>query len=292
MRLYALQAELAIHPDRTFVHQLIHNLQYGCDIGYTGLQFPYYSNNLPSSFQHPSTLDDNITTECNSRRILGTFSTPPNPNFCCSGLGLVPKHDDAWRAIYHLSAPYSSRINDSIDPDTFTLSYCSINDAFAMVLALGKGTLMAKIDLRNDFHLILVWLKDWNLLGFQWRNQFYIDTCLPFSLRSAPFLFSQLANAIHWSLQHNHSVHHLLHYLDNFFTAGSPGSDECSNNLQAMLLLCENINAPIKSSITKPPSSPSWVLLLAPTVWLLASYQNTSNIFSPQYNSSRKNANV
>ena len=169
---------------------------------------------------HPSILDDNITTECNAGCILGQFGTPPLPNFQYSGLDLVPKQDGGWWAIYHLSAPYGSSIDDSMDPDTVTLSYCSIDNVFAIVSALGKGTLMAKIYLRNAFRLILVQPEDWNL---QWRNQFYITTCLPFSLRSAPFLFSQLADVIHWSLQYNHGVCHLLHYLDDFFTAGSPG---------------------------------------------------------------------
>ena len=91
-------------------------------------------------------------------------------------------------------------------------------------------------------------LEDWNLLSIHWRNQFYIDTCLPFGLRSAPFLFNQLADAIHWSPQHNHDVRHVLHYLDDFFTAGSPCSIECSDNLQAMLSLCERINTPVKTS--------------------------------------------
>ena len=50
-----------------------------------------------------------------------------------------------------LSTPYGSSINDSIDLDTFTLSYCCIDDAFAIVSALGKGTLMTIIDLRNAF---------------------------------------------------------------------------------------------------------------------------------------------
>ena len=74
IRLHALQAELAIHPDWTFVHKLIHDLQYGCDIGYTGPQFSHYSNNLPSSFQHPSTLDDNITVECNAGHLVPLHS--------------------------------------------------------------------------------------------------------------------------------------------------------------------------------------------------------------------------
>ena len=68
-------------------------------------------------------------------------------------------------------------------------------------------------------------------------------------------MFNQLANAIHWSLQNNYHVHYLLHYLDDFFTAGSPGSAECSNNLQAMLLLCVNINAPVNTSKIEGPST-------------------------------------
>ena len=59
----------------------------------------------------------------------------------------------------------------------------------------------------------------------------YIDTCLPFSLHSAPFLFNQLSMAIRWTLQHKYHVCYLLHYLDNFFVARLPASDECSYNI-------------------------------------------------------------
>ena len=212
----------------------------------------HFSNNLPSASQQQDILDANITAECQAGRILGPFRTPPLPNFCCSGLGLVPKHDGSWHAVYHLFAPYGSSINDSINSQDYMLSYCSVDDAFSM---LGRGALMAKIDLKNAFRLILVRPKDWNLLGIKWHDQFYINTCLPFGLQSAPFLYNQLADAIHWSLQHNHGVCHVLHYLDDFFTAGSPGSTECSHNLQAMLSLCTTINAPVKTSKIDGPST-------------------------------------
>jgi len=110
---------------------------------------------------------------------------------------------------------------------------------------------MAKIDLKNAFCLISVRPQDWNLLGIKCRDKYYIDTCLPFGLRSAP-LFNQLTNAIHWSLEHNYGVHHVLHYLYDFFTAGSPGSTERS---QVMLSLCTTINAPVKTSKIDGPST-------------------------------------
>ena len=80
--------------------------------------------------------------------------------------------------------------------------------------------------------------EDWNLLGIHWKSKYYIDTCLPFGLRSAPFLFNRLADAIHWILQNNYEVHHLLHYLDDFLTAGPAYSNTCHHNLSAMRSLC------------------------------------------------------
>ena len=252
---FTLMDELATHPNQNFVHELIHNIQHGCSIGYNGPQFSHCSKNLPSAYQQPLILDNALLQECNAGRILGPFDTPPLPDFRCSGLGLVPKHDGGWRTIYHLSAPHGNSINDYINPEDYTLSYCSVDDAYAILNLLGTGALMSKIDLKNAFRLIPVHPNDWNLLGICWRNKFYIDTCLPFGLRSAPFLFNQLSVAIHWILQHKYSVCHLLHYLDDFFTAGAPDSSKCQNNLEAMLSLCQKINAPVKLTKVEGPST-------------------------------------
>ena len=107
----------------------------------------------------------------------------------------------------------------------------------------GPGALMSKIDFKNAFRLIPIGPQDWNLLGMHWWQQFYIDICLPFGLRSGPYLFNQLSIAIHWILQHSYNVQHPLHYLDDFFTAGPAASPQCADNLQSMFTLCENINA-------------------------------------------------
>ena len=61
---------------------------------------------------------------------------------------------------------------------------------------------MAKVDLKNAFRLCPVRPKDWHLLGIYWHDSFYIDKCFPYGLRSAPFLFNMIADALHWILQH------------------------------------------------------------------------------------------
>ena len=97
--------------------------------------------------------------------------------------------------------------------------------------------------------------SDPNLLGICWRHQFYVDTCLPFGLRSAPHIFNELSTSIHWILQHTYGVQNLLHYLDDFFSAGPVDSPVCKQNLQTMFALCDKINAPIQMSKVEGPST-------------------------------------
>ena len=104
IRSFLLERELSSYPDKVFVRQLIHDLQFGCNIGYTGPQFAHLTNNLPSAHQQPKAIDATLKKECEAGRILGPFQTPPLKNFRTSGLGVIPKHDGGWHIIYHLSA--------------------------------------------------------------------------------------------------------------------------------------------------------------------------------------------
>ncbi len=59
----------------------------------------------------------------------------------------------------------------------------SVDDAIAICHRLGKGALMAKVDLKDAFRLCPVCPEDWHLLGIYWKREYYIDKCLPFGLR-------------------------------------------------------------------------------------------------------------
>ena len=245
------RVELSNHPDKTFVKQLIHDLQHDCNIAYLGPQFAHLANNLASASRQLKVIDAALQKECEAGRILGQFESPPLPNFCSSGLDLVHKNDGECRVIYHLSAPALHSINDYINPDCCFLTYCTTGDAYSIINRLGHNALLSKIDIKDAFRLIPVCPEDWNLLGIQRRRHFYADRLLPFGLHSAPFLFDRLSNAIHWVLKHSYGVAHLLHYLDDFFTARTADINGCLKNLTAMLSLCSKINAPVKYSKVK-----------------------------------------
>ena len=50
-----------------------------------------------------------------------------------------------------------------------------------------------------------------------------MDGMLPFGLRSAPKLFTAVADALEWCI-HKRGVESIFHYLDDFIVMAPPGS--------------------------------------------------------------------
>ena len=79
----------------------------------------------------------------------------------------------------------------------------------------GRGALVVKADIKEAYRMVPVHPEDQPLLGILWNNKVYIDKMLPFGLRSAPIIFSVVADALQWILI-KHGIPKLLHYLDDF----------------------------------------------------------------------------
>ena len=57
---------------------------------------------------------------------------------------------------------------------------------------------------------------DHHLLGISWQGATYVDRCLPFGLRSAPKIFSAMADALAWAFRCSGIISQ-IHYLDDFY---------------------------------------------------------------------------
>ncbi len=246
---------LKSHPRPSMVQFLVSGISKGFRIGYHGHASPVRAPNLQSAYNDPATIDKALASEISEGRVAGPFCEPPLPTLRCSGLGLVPKSDGTWRLIFHLSAPPGNSVNDYIDSDEYSLRYHTIDHAISILYNLGPNALMAKADLKNAFRLCPVHPADWPLLGIHWRNQYFIDKCLPFGLRSSPFLFNIMADALQWCLTHHHSVTHSFHYLDDFFFAGTSGSNNCMSAFLSFQQLCARLGVPLKPEKLVPPST-------------------------------------
>ena len=94
----------------------------------------------------------------------------------------------------------------------------------------------------------------------QWERKFYYDKVLPFGLRSAPFLFNQLSEAVEWLLLNHCGISFVCHILDDFLVIEPPSpiaphNLACQQSLSSMLLTFKNLGIPIAPHKTQGPSA-------------------------------------
>ena len=95
---------------------------------------------------------------------------------------------------------------------------------------------------------------DYLLLDMQWKEELFLDKVLLFGLRSAPILFTALADAVEWSVRH-HGVQHIFHYVDDFILVGQPHSDECAHALTTTLDTFSSLGVPVEPEKCEGPCS-------------------------------------
>ena len=191
LRPLPLERELASHPDKGFVRQLLHNLTHGCCIGYGGPHFAHTARHLPSPPPHTPTSSLQHWPR-NARQATWLAHTPLLLCQTLTAQVLASYPRKTAVVICDLSSPPGSSINDYIDPLRFSLRYCSIDSAIAILNTLGPGALMGKMNLKNAFRLLPVRYENWHLLAIQWQGHWYLDKCLPFGLCSSPALSTSL----------------------------------------------------------------------------------------------------
>lgn len=187
--------ELQQLPDRRLVQYLLNGMRCGFRIGFNRLSTRLISasSNMRSALLNPTPVQDFLQKETQAARVLGPFSTHQLSSLHLSRFGVIPKRSQPgkWRLILDLSSPDNHSINDGIAQDICSLSYSSVDQAATIMAQLGRDAQLAKIDIAHAYRNVPVHPADRHLLGMQWDNLIYIDTVLPFGLRSAPKIFPQ-----------------------------------------------------------------------------------------------------
>ena len=251
------QQHLQQHPDQQFAKLILQGLTSGFHIGFSSsAHLISAKTNLISALQHPSIVANYIADELASGRLalVGDLHTASRLHIQLSPLGVIPKKDkpNKYRLIMDLSAPAGNSVNDGISKDDCSFHYASVDDAACRIHHLGTGCLMAKMDICQAYRNIPVAPEDRRVLGMLWQQQVYIDKVLPFGLRSAPIIFSAVADALLW-IMHQRGVTWAIHYVDDFLTMGRAESDECQVNMALMHQTCHEAGLPLEPSKTQGP---------------------------------------
>ena len=248
---------LAPHPDRSFAEYICKGFREGFRIGFaSGSPLRVSGRNLRSATAHAEVVDGYLYDEVRARRMLPLDASPYASRVHVSPFGVLPKphQPGRWRLIVDLSAPAAASVNDGVDRRWCSLRYASIDDAVDLVRLLGPDCLLAKLDLRASYRVVPVHPDDRCLLGVRWKGAVYLDAALPFGLRSAPKIFSAVADALLW-IMFRAGVTVGLHYLDDFLVLGRAGKSECARNLERALAVCKVLGVPVAMHKVEGPAS-------------------------------------
>ena len=90
------------------------------------------------------------------------------------------------------------------------------------------------------------------LLRIKWEGSLYVDTTLPFGLRSAPKIFSAIVDAVEWIVKQA-GVRFVIHYLDDFLLIETPDTDECEKGVRTLLEVFHRLGLPVAEGKLEGP---------------------------------------
>ena len=256
---------MRFHPDREFADLITAGVREGFRIGFDYGRIDRSqstSRNMASAYEHSAVVSDYLAEECRKGRVLGPFKHPPVPCLLVSRFGVIPKwgQPNKWRLIVDLSSPEGSSVNDAISADDCSLSLLCLGRSDRGVrpgswprLSPGQEWCQTSV-LQVPVHP-----QDRILLGMSWKGHYYVDASLPFGLRSAPLIFSALADALEWVVRQA-GVKYIFHYIDNFIIVGPPGDSQCEEGLLALQQTAHNLGVVLAEDKTEGPATQLTIL--------------------------------
>ena len=254
------EEHLSSHEDSHFTHLIVKGLKSGFRIGFqrNAIAVRRAKKNMVSAETHPEVVASYLDQELRAGRValVGTEEAAQQLNVQVSPFGVIPKKGkpNQWQLTLELSLPAGRSVNDRISKEMCGVQYTSVSEVAAEVVKLGRGTLMGKMDIQHTYRNILVAPDDRRLLGMLWQGKVYVNKVLPFGLRSAPLIFSSVADALQWIMIQQGTTW-VVHYLDDFTALGPGDSPVCSKNMETMAAVCAEAGLPIEPSKTVGPAT-------------------------------------
>ena len=246
------------HSDREFVEYVLQGIQEGFRIGFNYQQYvcKLAAGNMKSASKNPGVVDKYLANEREAGSLLGPLAQKETEGVEISPFGVIPKSHQPgkWRLILGLSSPKGGSVNDGISRQLCSLSYLAVDDVAKVALQLGRGAKLAKLDIAKAYRMVPIHLDDRYLMGMKWQGQIYLDSALPFGLRSAPKVFNAVADGLEWVIR-SRGVRFVAHYLDDFMVITKPHSDECDVALSTALSTCDNLGCPTAPEKQEGPTT-------------------------------------
>jgi hypothetical protein len=161
---------------------------------------PWAAANHASAFEHAEFVDTAVASLVSSGTVLRVAEAP----FLVSPLGVVSKAENKLQLILDLRY-----LNQFLELTKFKYETIkSVPDLCA------PGDYLFTVNLKSGYHHIDMFQEHWKYLGFQWRDQFYVFTQLPFGLAPACYVFTKVMRQLVKSWR-SRGIR-LIPYIDDF----------------------------------------------------------------------------
>lgn len=145
-----------------------------------------------------------------------------------------PKVRTKIRIITDCSQPQPNSINNAIPPQPFR--YESID---RVVKLLKVQSDMAVLDISEAYRAVPLHPSEWQYFGMKWKGQYFVDTQLPFGVRSAPAIFTRIGRAIKLMMKRR-GFPDIVIYLDDFLIVES-SAELCQECLDTLIQLLQSL---------------------------------------------------
>ena len=78
---------------------------------------------------------------------------------------------------------------------------------------LGPAAHIYKVDVSRAFRHVKLDPSDLDLLGLEWHDVTYVDTCLPLGGRHGMQIFQRLSHTVHYGMRHR--GYNVINYIDD-----------------------------------------------------------------------------
>ena len=124
------------------------------------------------------------------------------------------------------------------------------------------------MDIKQAYRHVPVHPEDRFALGMRLDGKVFIDTVFPFGLRSAPLLFTAVADVLQWIMEQK-GAKPIFHYIDDFLTIGRAGTNLCQANVVIMNNVCDEAGLPLAPEKNEGPVMAIEFLGLLLDTWAL-----------------------
>ena len=104
---------------------------------------------------------------------------------------------------------------------------------------------MSKIDIQHAFRILRVHPSQWILLDYHCLGKYFVDTRLPFGLRSSLAIFNDFADTKCWILHYIYLLPDTTHYSDDFLFVSPNGIKRANQILATAKTAFEYLGIPI-----------------------------------------------